>query len=128
MPELYAFTERQTAERAKELANAPRMQPEDIPDEAIVGWVLRTPTAGIEANEDPDSTEDGKEIPAEFCKAWALVESEGKIYRRKVKNAAGEQLEILAGNMDGEAIAGDKFIRANQVIGGAFLVDYAPCE
>lgn len=124
---IFGFTDETTALRLKSIAGDPVFVPEVEEADDIVGWVLRT-TEEIAAMGDPQSTSESTEIPSGECETWALVEIDDEVFRKKVLNADGDHHIVRACNMSGSSIPTDTFIRASRVVGGAILVDYAPCE
>lgn len=127
MPAVFGFADESTALILKRKASELTLSPETVEVDDIVGWILRTPADGIEGFADHESTTDGEEVPSELCDSWALVEVAGKVYRKKVLDSEGEPLKILVANMDEEPIPGNTYIRASRVVGGAILIDWAPC-
>ncbi|TWT91384.1 hypothetical protein [Neorhodopirellula pilleata] len=124
MPAVYGFADQQTAETLKRMAVGSPVDIDDDELDDVIGWVLFTPPSGIPALETETKE---TEIPSAECEAWALVEVGDVVHRRPVKNPDGEHYMIRVANMAPEAIAGGKFIRASRVVGGALLIDYAPC-
>lgn len=128
---MIGFQQRYIAERLKMQALDLRGVPTPPLVDDCVMWLLRTPSAGIDAfdadDTDPLTWED-TDVPSAFCTAWSLYETDtGTIRRSKQYDEDDNQIELLVANLAPQAIPGDRWLGATRMIGGALLATWLAC-